>query len=74
MDGQQSPTQDYKRSLRAQVDRAGYRRIEKIANEILAKLPKSEGLGDIAAGLMLAATAFSEAAPQAKRITEVPGD
>jgi hypothetical protein len=65
-------TAAYKRNLRGQVDRACYRRIERIANDVLAKLPKSQGLGDVAAALMLAATAFAEAAGQAHRIVEVP--
>lgn len=69
-----TPTQQYKATLRAQVDRAGYRRILKLSNAILAKLPTSEGLGDTAAALMLAALAFSEGAGQAHRLLEVPDD
>jgi len=70
----QSATQSYKAGLRGQVDRACYRKILKIANDILSKLPKSEGLGDTAAALMLAATAYSESAGQAHRLLEVSND
>lgn len=69
-----SATQAYKADLRGQVDRACYRRISQIANDILAKLPKHEGLGDTAAALMLAATAFAESAGQAHRLLEIPRD
>ena len=65
-------TQNYKRSLRSQVDRACYRRIAILTNEILQTLPRTAALGEVSAALMFAATAFAEAAGHAHRIVELP--
>lgn len=69
MDG---ATAAYKRNLRGQVDRACFRRIAGLSNDILAKLPKNAALGEVTAALMLAATAYAEAAGNAHRLTELP--
>lgn len=65
-------TAAYKLNLRKQVDRACYRRIAVLTNDILAKLPKTAALGEVAAALMFAATAFAESAGQAQRLSELP--
>lgn len=71
-DSMSGATAAYKLNLRTQVDRACYRRIVGLTNEILAKLPKTAALGEITAALMFAATAFAESAGQAQRLSELP--
>lgn len=55
-------TADYKRRLDASTDAAGYDEVTGLAREILNTLPDLEGhhVGSMAAGLMLAATAYGE--------------
>lgn len=69
-----TPTQEYKQQIREQVDRPCYRRIVRLSNDILKKLPARVPLGEVAAALMLAATAFSESAQAAQRLSQIPGD
>jgi hypothetical protein len=63
-------TQDYKRRLRASVSDQDYQEIANASIQILRTLPPSVKLGNLAAALMLAATAFAEGGSQADRLIE----
>ena len=63
-------TKDYKAGLDAQVTPAVAKEIRLVAQRIIQGLPGDVPLGTLAAGLMLAATAYAEGASHADLVIQ----
>lgn len=63
-------TKRYRDQIRQAVSKETAKEIERISVRILQSLPNDERLGNLTAGLMLAATAFAEGAFEAQKLIE----